>query len=283
MKGVENMAEFKKGDIVRYGKEKYKIDSEVRQIPYGEHNREKVAIVDENGKRFWVDTKDLKPEGKNLNDLIKDSLDKSEKEMKLDEKEKAALWQRIQTKQKEKEPPAKAVSFTVVTRDYVNGETNGYRPKETVVSGETKNGTKFEASVYGKNISKEALERVADSRAKSMDLTEARLSKSAAQDKINMMLADNSADYVVFYNGVDVTAFEFNDDAAIQEAENLEDFGDLYPEEPETNDRLSLADQAREAGASDEPIQYTSQTYDNEEQEFDDLLDLSGIEDIAER
>ena len=77
------MAEFKKGDIVRYGKEKYKIDSEVRQIPYGEHNREKVAIVDENGKRFWVDTKDLKPEGKNLNDLIKDSLDKSEKEMKL--------------------------------------------------------------------------------------------------------------------------------------------------------------------------------------------------------
>lgn len=268
------MAEFKKGDIVRYGKEKYKIDSEVRQIPYGEHNREKVAIVDENGKRFWVDTKDLKPEGKNLNDLIKDSLDKSEKEMKLE---------RIQTKQKEKEPPAKAVSFTVVTRDYVNGGTNGYRPKETVVSGETKNGTKFEASVYGKNISKEALERVADSRAKSMDLTEARLSKSAAQDKINMMLADNSADYVVFYNGVDVTAFEFNDDAAIQEAENLEDFGDLYPEEPETNDRLSLADQAREAGASEEPIQYTSQTYDNEEQELNDLLDLSGIEDITER
>ena len=129
------MTEFKKGDTVRYGREKYKIDSDVKQISYSERNKEKVAIIDENGKRFWVDTKDLRPEGKNLNELIKDSLNKSEKEIKADEKENAALWHKMQTAQKEKEKPAKAVSFTVITRDYANGATNEYRQKETVISG----------------------------------------------------------------------------------------------------------------------------------------------------
>lgn len=275
------MTEFKKGDIVRYGKEKYKIDSEIKQISYGERNKEKVAIIDENGKRFWVDIKDLKPEGKNLNELIKDSLNKSEKEIKADEKENAALWQKMQTTQKEKEKPAKAVSFTVITRDYVNGATNEYRPKETVISGETKNGIKFEASIYGKNISREALERVADSRAKSMDLTESRLSKAAAQDKINMMLADNSADYVVFYNGVDVTAFEFNDDTAIKEAENLEDFGEMYPESD--TELMTLSDLMKEANVSTPPANYTSEFWDSFEAEQEELFSLSGMENIVER
>lgn len=276
------MSKIEKGDIVIYGKEKYKVASDVKTIMYGEHGREKVAVESEKGDKFWVDVKDLKKQEpvKSLDSLIKESLEEAAKKTKLSEKESMDLLNRV--KEAHKEKTAKPMSFTVITRDYVNGATNGYRPKETVVSGTTKDGTKFEASVYGKNISKETLERVADERAKSLDLTESRLSKAAAQDKINMMLADNSADYVVFYNGADVSALEFNDNDTIEEAEMLEDFGDIYSD-ADTGERSSLADLAREAGDSGAPSYYTSDYYDSPEEEMDDLMALSGIEDITER
>ena len=114
-----------------------------------------------------------------------------------------------------------------------------------------------------------------------MDLTESRLSKAAAQDKINMMLADNSADYVVFYNGVDVTAFEFNDDTAIKEAENLEDFGEMYPESD--TELMTLSDLMKDANVSTPPANYTSEFWDSFEAEQEELFSLSGMENIVER
>lgn len=276
------MSKLEKGDIVIYGKEKYKVASDVRTIMYGEHGRDKVAIESENGDRFWVDTKDLKKQEpiKTLDDLIRESFKHEAQKFKVDEEKSKEMLNRIKEACKEKE--AKPMSFTVITRDYVNGATNGYRPKETVISGTTKDGTNFEASVYGKNISKDTLERVADERAKSLDLTESRLSQAAAQDKISMMLADNSADYVVFYNGVDVSALEFNDNTTIEEAEMLEDFGEVYTDS-DVGGRSSLADLAREAGDSGAPSYYTSDYYDSPEEEMDDLMALSGIENITER
>lgn len=279
------MSKLEKGDIVIYGKEKYKVASDVRSIYYGEHSLEKVTIESEKGDKFWVSVKDLKKDEpiKRLDTLIKEAINKDEKEMKANEKEQAEMLRKTQQKVNEKTKAPKTMSFTVITRDYVNGATNGYRPKETVITGQTKDGTKFEASVYGKNMSKETLERIADSQAKSLDLTEARLSKAAAQDKINMMLADNSADYVVFYNGADVSALEFNDNDTIKEAENLEDFGDMYPEDNGTDSRSSLADLVKEARNSDVPSYYSSESYDSPEEELDDLMALSGIENITER
>lgn len=268
------MSNLQKGEVVRYGKEEYTIDN-IRTIPYGQHYREKATLIDKDGNKFWVDTKDLKPikQEKSLDSIIKEA-QKNYEEAKIKEQEKP-----ITPEQPSKNPQAKEskpVSFSVISRDYINGSSNSYEAKETIVTGKTKDGINYEATVYGKGFTKEALSKIADNTVKENDLTTSRQDKAFAMDRINGMLNDNNADYIIYVNGSYKTGYEINDDISLEEAENLEDLGDLYPEEKE---EISIADMLNRYEANS----YTSQGYDSMEEEIDELMDLAGIDDITER
>lgn len=274
------MSTLNKGDVVRYGKEEYTVDN-VRQIPYGQHFREKATIIDKDGNKFWVDTKDLKPISKeqSLDSIIKEAQKKYEDE-KTKEQEKPAETELVKKNLKEKK--SHPVSFAVVSRDYVNGRTNGYEAKETIVTGRTKDGINYEATVYGKGFSKGAIEKIADNIVKENDLTTSKQDNAYAMDRINSMLNDNNADYIVYINGDYRTGYEINDDISLQEAENLEDTGDLYPDDldiDEAVESLSIAEMLEKYSSEE----YTSQSYDSMEEEMDDLFDLAGVDDITER
>ena len=282
------MAKFEKNDIVLFGKEKYKVEEEYK-ISNGLEQKQKYYISNEAGDKLCVDEKDLKKADsvKSLDELIKESLKESAKETKIDEKKKEEILEKVMKEAPEKKrgktpDRERDVSFSVITRDYVNGRANGYEPRETIIHGKTKDGINYEATVYGnKNLSRSEVEQIAASVVKDADLTTSRQDKAFNNDRIQSMLNDNNADYVIYTNGHYVTGEEINDDLTLEEAENLEDFGDLYisSDDGKTGFDDLVADLADDNG----PSAYTSFGYDSPEEEIDDLMALSGMEDIVER
>ena len=282
------MAKFEKNDIVLFGKEKYKVEEEYK-ISNGLEQKQKYYISNEAGDKLCVDEKDLKKADsvKSLDELIKESLKESAKETKIDEKKKEEILEKVMKEAPEKKQgkttdKERDVSFSVITRDYVNGRANGYEPRETIIHGKTKDGINYEATVYGtKNLSRSEVEQIAASVVKDADLTTSRQDKAFNNDRIQSMLNDNNADYVIYTNGHYVTGEEINDDLTLEEAENLEDFGDLYisSDDGKTGFDDLVADLADDNG----PSAYTSFGYDSPEEEMDDLMALSGMEDIVER
>lgn len=283
------MSKFKKNDIVLFGKEKYKVE-EAYTIPFGLEQKQKYYISNDAGDKLCVDEKDLKKADsvKSLDELIKESLKESAKEMKVDEKKKEEILERVMKENKPDKKTKKApekerdVSFSVITRDYVNGRANGYEPRETIVHGQTKDGINYEATIYGtKNLTKSEVEQIAAGVVKDADLTTSRQDKAFNNDRIQSMLNDNSADYVIYTNGHYVTGEEINDDLTLEEAENLEDFGDLYVNSDDG--KTGFDDLVSDFDEYNGPSAYTSAGYDSPEEEMDDLMALSGMEDITER
>lgn len=282
------MAKFEKNDIVLFGKEKYKVEEEYK-ISNGLEQKQKYYISNEAGDKLCVDEKDLKKADsvKSLDELIKESLKESAKETKIDEKKKEEILEKVMKEAPEKKQgkttdKERDVSFSVITRDYVNGRANGYEPRETIIHGKTKDDINYEATVYGnKNLSRSEVEQIAASVVKDADLTTSRQDKAFNNDRIQSMLNDNNADYVIYTNGHYVTGEEINDDLTLEEAENLEDFGDLYTDSDDGKTGFDdlVADLADDNG----PSAYTSFGYDSPEEEMDDLMALSGMEDIVER
>lgn len=262
---------YERGDKVLYKGRECKIQ---QSIPVGK----KWYVIDDNGKQRLVDSSEISPveKEKSLTELV------TEAKREAENKEKEGVVKPA-PKEKRHHPDLNKfhASFSVITRDYVNGKANGYESKETIVHGKTKDGVRFTASVYGdQELSKAEITKIADRTVLDADLTTSKQDKAFSTDRIQEMLNDNSDNYVVYTNGTYVTASEINDNQTLEDAENLEDFGDFEPEH--NSDWNDLIKSAKEEAGIEESGNYTSPYYDDPEEELDDIMSLSGVSDITE-
>lgn len=285
------MSDFKKGDIVRYQDKEYTVEN-VRHLKFGEHEREKLVLIDKDGQRTWADEKDVKPieKIKRLSALIDEAKKEQAKEERKPEQVKEQEKGKREQGIKETKRAAKEVSFSVYFKDGVDSRSDKHLSKEIVVTGTTKDGVHYKANVYGEGA-KGDIDKIANAVALNHDLADTHQKESYEFDALSRLRSgDVDLDTVVVANGRVYTALEANDDTYLEECENLEDYGVLDLDELEddfetvsTGSASSLADLAREAGVSEGYGGYSSPGYDDPEEEYDELLELSGVEDITSR
>lgn len=284
------MSNFKQGDIVRYQDKEYTIEN-IRHLQLGPYKREKLILADKDGRKIWADEKDVKPieKIKRLSVLTeevkKEQVKEERKPEQVKEQEKNKREQDIiETKRADRE-----ISFSVYFKAGVESRSDKHLSQEIVVTGTTKDGVHYKANMYGEGA-KGDIDKIANAIARNHDLANANQKESYESEALSRLRSgDIDLDTVVVVNGRVYTALEANDDTYLQECENLEDYGvsDLDELDDFGTDSHSstsfLADLAREAGASDTFSGYSSPGYDDPEEEYDELLALSGIEDITTR
>ena len=197
----------------------------------------------------------------------------------------------IAQKENKKSKEAKVRSFAVITKDYVNDTSGTPQAKEQIISGKTKDGVHYEATIYGKNISRESIERIATATALSRDMTTAREDSAFTNDRVQELLNNLDDSYIVYKNGSYVTLTELMDNPTIEEAENLENYGDAFIEEDDFEEPekasisgprpMSLEELAEQANDADIPSFYNSAV--PEEAELDASDFDPEMPDITER
>lgn len=284
------MSNLKKGDIVRYQDKEYTIEN-IQHLKLGQHEREKLVLTNKDGQRIYADAENVKPieKIKRLSTLIKEAKKEQAKEKQKPEQTKEQEKNKQEQGVRETKQAEKEISFSVYFKDGTESRSDKHLSQEIVVTGTTKDGTNYKANVYGEGA-KGDIDKIANAIAHNHDLTNANQKESYEHDALGRLRSgDVDLDTVVVVNGREYTALEVNDDTYLQECENLEDYGVLDLDELdnfETDSRSStssLAELAREAGASDTSGGYSSPGYDDPEEEYDELLELSGIEDITTR
>lgn len=225
------------------------------------------TIESKNGEHLYLVKTD---EGKKVL-LPEEALKKEELTKKVQEQEKKQIIDEAAKDKKEISKKEKAVSFSVFSRDYINGRSNGYEVKETIVEGKTKDGIHYKANIYGKELSKESIENIVDNAVKGYDGTTSRQDAAFTNDRIQEMFNDSSSNYIIYTNGSYVFGEELMDNQTLEEAENLEDFGEIYPDDDPFSDieehinatnihvEDSIAALAEEAQFTDIPSFYSTE------------------------
>ena len=158
---------------------------------------------------------------------------------------KKEFQEQIKAKEVDKEnkekPKAKDrhVSFSIITRDYVNGRSNGFEATEKIINATTKDGQNYEVmcSIYGSGVTQSFIRQAVNYAVLNYDGTTSRQDAAFSNDRVQELLNDPSTDYVVYTNGTYVTGEELLENSTLEIDDYIEKTGE-YPDESDPFDAI---------------------------------------------
>lgn len=246
------------------------IDPHSKEISFSNRN---IADIRKNDDlRRYIEDIVAHPEKRgNLVRELKDSVElyQANKELNREDDNEKTKNEKPE-KKKQKEENTRNASMSVITHGDVDGYIRGGNSYETIITGETKDGSTFTVRGMGNNISRATIEAHVDSRVESADLTNEQADETAAHTRVQEAIYGDT-EVVEISRGPTIDKTDLNRDDDSSEHTKVEfDAGDNAERigaDP-TDQSLSLDEILEQTGGISEDSPLYASSY--EEPEIDD-------------